>query len=97
MSKIIKQTMYGYDYEIEVDEKDRPLLAHRIEKDGSKSFVCSYEYYGNIINNPRSRIVWCYNIPPMVMILKTNHVIKKYWKNIKHEEDKEVDWPWTPQ
>lgn len=51
MSKIIKQTMYGYDYEIEVDEKDRPLLAHRIEKDGSKSFVCSYEYYGNIIKS----------------------------------------------
>lgn len=51
MSKIIKQTMYGYDYEIEVDERDRPLITYRIEKDGSKSFVCSYEYYGDIIKS----------------------------------------------
>lgn len=51
MCKIVNKTINGFEYEYKVDEKDRPLEVYRLNKDGSKDFVCLYEYYGDILKH----------------------------------------------
>jgi YD repeat-containing protein len=51
MCKIVNKTIGGFDYEYKMDEQDRPLEIYRIKQDGTKKFVCSYEYYGDILKH----------------------------------------------